>query len=62
MQRIVASFSVDKQQLYSDNMEAIRALYLDNTMRRIEGEKDILKSKFLNRISDYASGKPTLST
>lgn len=57
MQFIVGSFSVDKQKLYNDNMENLRALYLDNTMRRIEGEKDLLKRKILEKISGYVTGK-----
>ena len=57
MQFVVGSFSVDKQKLYNDNMENLRALYLDNTMRRIEGEKDLLKRKILEKISGYVTGK-----
>lgn len=49
MQFVVGSFSVDKQKLYNDNMENLRALYLDNTMNRIEGEKDLLKRKILEK-------------
>lgn len=54
---VIASFSVDKQKLYNDNMDNIRALYLDNTMERIQGEEDILKKRLLEKIAAYVSGK-----
>ena len=57
MQRIIKSFSIDKQKLYNDNMSEIRRLYTDNSMRRIAGEKDFLKRKLLQKIDDYVVGK-----
>ena len=56
-QVVVNSFSIDKQQLYNENMENIRAMYLDNTIARIEGEEDLLKRKILEKISAYVTGK-----
>lgn len=57
MQRIIKSFSIDKRKLYNDNMAEIRRLYIDNSMRRIAGEKDLLKRKLLQKIDDYVVGK-----
>jgi len=57
MQRIIKSFSIDKQKLYNDNMSEIRRLYIDNATRRIAGEKDLLKRKLLQKIDDYVVGK-----
>ena len=57
MQRIIKSFSIDKQKLYNDNMAEIRRLYIDNSIRRIAGEKDLLKRKLLQKIDDYVVGK-----
>ena len=57
LSNVIASFSVDKQKLYNDNMDNIRALYLDNTMERIQGEEDILKKRLLEKIAAYVSGK-----
>lgn len=56
-QVVVNSFSIDKQQLYNENMENIRALYLDNAIARIEGEEDLLKRRTLERISAYVTGQ-----
>ena len=57
MQRIIESFSIDKQKLYNDNMEELRRLYVDNSIRRIIGTKDLLKQKLLKKIDDYIIGK-----
>ena len=57
LQHILFSFSIDKQKLYNDNMENIRALYLDNAIKRIEGEKDLLKRQILEKIEGYVTGK-----
>lgn len=56
-QVVVNSFSIDKQQLYNENMENIRAMYLDNAIARIEGEEDLLKRKILEKISAYVTGQ-----
>lgn len=54
---VIATMSVDKKRLYNENMAAIRTLYLDNAMQRVEWEEDYLKRIFLERISDYITGK-----
>lgn len=56
IQRISTSFSIDKKKLYSDNLEELRRLYLDNSIKRIAGEKDLLKKRFLKEITDYVLG------
>lgn len=56
-QVVVNSFSIDKQQLYNENMENIRVMYLDNAIARIEGEEDLLKRKILEKISAYVTGQ-----
>lgn len=54
---IISTFSIDKQQLYNDNMREIRRLYLDNARVRIIGEQDILKKMFLQALDDYITGR-----
>ena len=54
--RILQAFSIDKQQLFNDNMAAIRKLYLDNSMARIKGEQELIKRRILQKIIDYATG------
>ena len=55
--RILHSFAIDKQQFFNDNMDALRKLYLDNSIARIQGEEVLLKRKILQSIVDYATGK-----
>jgi SPP1 gp7 family putative phage head morphogenesis protein len=54
--RILQAFSIDKQQLFNDNMAAIRKLYLDNSMARIKGEQELIKRRILQKIIEYATG------
>ena len=55
--QILRSFAIDKQQLFNDNMAAIRKLYLDNSIARIKGEEMLIKRRILQKIIDYATGK-----
>lgn len=55
--RILQSFAIDKQQFFNDNMDAVRKLYLDNSIQRIRYEEDDLKRRILQKIIDYATGK-----
>lgn len=57
MQQLLASFSIDKQQLFNDNMDALRTLYIDNSIQRIQGEEDYIKRAILNRIIRYVNGE-----
>ena len=55
--RILQTFTIDKQKFFNENMDAIRKLYLDNSIARIQGEEVLLKRKILQAIVDYATGK-----
>ena len=55
--QILTSFSIDKQKFFDDNMDAVRKLYLDNSIERIRGEEMLIKRRLLQRIIDYATGK-----
>ena len=55
--QILQSFAIDKQQFFNDNMDAVRKLYLDNSIQRIRYEEDDLKRRILQKIIDYATGK-----
>ena len=55
--QVLQSFAIDKQQLFNDNMAAIRKLYLDNSIARIKGEEMLIKRRILQKIIDYATGK-----
>lgn len=55
--QILRTFAIDKQQFFNDNMDALRKLYLDNSIARIQGEEVLLKKKILQSIVDYATGK-----
>lgn len=57
LQGVVASFSIDKKKFFEDNLEAVKELYLDNSIKRIAGEESLLKRRILQRIVDYATGK-----
>lgn len=55
--QILQSFAIDKQEFFNDNMDAIRKLYLDNSIARIRGEEELIKRRILQKIIDYATGK-----
>ena len=55
--RILQSFSIDKQQFFNDNMDAVRKLYLDNSIARIKGEEELIKRRILQKIIDYAMNR-----
>ncbi len=57
LKNIIESFEIDKNKFFEDNMEAVRKLYIDNSLARIRGEEDLLKRKIIKRITDYALGK-----
>lgn len=54
---VLENFAIDKQKFFNDNMDAVRKLYLDNSIERIKGEEQLLKKRVLQRIIDYAQGK-----
>lgn len=55
-QNKLASFSLDKRELYNSIMQDIRQEYLDNCEARIAGEEDLIKRDFLQKIDDYITG------
>lgn len=57
--QILATFSIDKQQVFNDNMEQLRKLYLDNSLERISWEQDYIKRAMLRRITAYVTGQDT---
>ncbi|MBQ1778231.1 MAG: minor capsid protein [Acidaminococcaceae bacterium] len=61
MRQVLTTFGIDKQKLFNDNMEALKALYLDNSINRLTYEQEDIKRRMLERINDYVTGKsPTL--
>lgn len=54
---ILQSFAIDKQQFFNDNMDAVRKLYLDNSIQRIRYEEEDIKRRVLQKIINYATGK-----
>ena len=57
MQKVLVEFSLDKQKLFNDNMEALKALYLDNSIERLTWEQEDIKRRMLERIHAYATGQ-----
>ena len=55
--QVLKSFEIDKNQFFEDNMDAVRKLYLDNSIERIKGEEMLIKRRILQTIIDYATGK-----
>ena len=45
--RILATFALDKQKFFNENMDAVRKLYLDNSIERIRGEEMLIKRRIL---------------
>ena len=54
---ILVSFEIDKKKFFEDNMTAVRTLYVDNSLERIQGEEELIKRRILKRITDYAQNK-----
>lgn len=57
MQKVLTEFSIDKQQLFNDNMEALKKLYLDNSIQRLGWEQEDIKRRMLERIHAYVLGE-----
>ena len=57
MQQILASFSLDKQELFNQHMDELKALYLDNSIQRLDWEQDYIKRCMLRRIHRYVTGE-----
>lgn len=53
---VIRSFSLDKQKFFDGHLEAVRTLYLDNSLQRIAGEQDLIRRNILERITGYALG------
>jgi len=49
MADILRSFSIDKRELYNENMDNLRTLYLNNTVERIGWEENWLKKQLRKR-------------
>ncbi len=54
--QILQSFAIDKRQFFNENMDAVRKLYLDNSIQRIRYEEMDIKRRILQKIIDYATG------
>lgn len=57
MQQLLVSFSIDKQEVFNDNMDNLRKLYLDNSIQRLGWEEEYLKKWMLERIHRYVTGQ-----
>jgi SPP1 gp7 family putative phage head morphogenesis protein len=55
--QVLQSFAIDKKQFFDENMEAVRKLYLDNSIQRIRYEEEDIKRRILQKITDYATGQ-----
>lgn len=55
--RLLVSMSVDKEEAFKDRLARLRTLYLDDAVKRVEGETDLLKKRFLKRLVDWAEGR-----
>lgn len=57
VREFLSDFAIDKKTFFDDNLEAVRKLYLDNSIARIKGEEELIKRRILQKIIDYATGK-----
>ena len=55
--QVLQEFAIDKKQFFNDNLEAVRKLYLENSIQRIQYEEEDIKRRILQKITDYATGK-----
>jgi hypothetical protein len=56
LNRIVQSFSIDKDEFFARHLDAVKDRYINNALERLQGETDYIKKGILSRISDYALG------
>lgn len=56
MSEILTSFSIDKKEVFAQNMANLKKLYIDDSLKRIQGEADFLKKTFLEKLTDYIQG------
>ena len=57
LQQILTSFSLDKQEIFNQHMDELKALYLDNSIQRLGWEQDYIKRCMLKRIHRYVTGE-----
>jgi hypothetical protein len=53
--RQLGSLSIPALEAFGSRLATVRELYLDDAVRRIEGEEDELKRAFLERLDDWAT-------
>ena len=54
--KIRVQFALDKDAVFQQRLDFLTNDYLGNSLKRIEGEEDDLKSAFLRGLTDYALG------
>lgn len=57
LKNILEAYEIDKSEFFARNLAEVRRLYVDNSLKRIAGESDLLKRRVLSAITDYATGK-----
>ena len=57
LNQVISSFSLDKDAIFQRNLDNLRVLYLDNTVKRLGWEEDYIKRKMLERINAYVTGQ-----
>lgn len=57
LNKILSSFTIDKEEVFNRNLDNVRRLYLDNTKARLGWEQDYIKRVMLQRINDYVTNK-----
>ena len=50
----IESFGLPAQEVFGQRIQGIRELYLDDAVRRIQGEEDDLKAAFLKKLTEWA--------
>lgn len=57
LNKVISSFTLDKDAIFQRNLDNIRVLYLNNTLDRVKWEQDLIKRRMLKRINDYVTGQ-----
>ena len=55
--KLLTVFRLNKADVFESRIDTIKELYLDNAIKRIVGEQNDLKSQFLQKLTDWVSGK-----
>jgi len=53
---VTIKYKLNKDEVFKHRLKVIKSLYIDNAVKRIDGEQNDLKKNFLEKMIDYVEG------